>query len=199
MFCRIRGLAGLLAVAGAMLAVEPAGTPPPVAAATPPAIGAVAAGKPGVTEFDRLTATGPGHNAAADGPAAIPLNPRYRRVEVAPTKTSIYVGTVSLALPPLERRNNEYTTTYEAKVFPFFFYNETGRLWIECSDEQLRRLERRERVSFQGRAQRADGSEHRVEGTVTPADATSGKVKVRVFATMSVELIFNTTYRFTGK
>ena len=127
------------------------------------------------------------------------LSPRYRRVEVAPTKTSIYVGRVSLTLPPLERRQGGYTTTYEAKVFPFFFYNETGRLWIECSDEQLRRLERGERVSFQGRAQRADGSAHRVEGTVTPGDATSGKVKVRVFATMSVELIFNTTYRFTGK
>ena len=167
MFCRIRGLAGLLTVAGAILAAEPA--PPSVA--TP--VGAAG--------------------------TAPPLNSRYRRVEVTPTKTSIYIGTVSLSLPPLERRTNEYTTTYEAKVFPFFFYNETGRLWIECSDEQLRRLERGERVAFEGRAQRADGSEHRVEGSVTPADVMSGKVKVRVFATMSVELIFNTTYRFTGK
>ena len=131
--------------------------------------------------------------------AAPALSPRYRRVEVAPTKTSIYIGTVALTLPPLERHQNEYTTTYEATVFPFFFYNETGRLRIECSDEQLRRLERGERVAFQGRAQRANGSEHRVEGTVTPTDATSGKVKVRVFATMSVELIFNTTYHFTGQ
>jgi len=65
--------------------------------------------------------------------------------------------------------------------------------------EVLELLERGERVAFRGRAQRADGSEHRVEGTVTPADATSGKVKVRVFATASVELIFNTTYRFTGE
>ena len=160
--------------------------------ATPMPVASLAeAGKPGVTD--------PGHNAAADGPAAAPLNPRYRRVEVAPTKTSIYVGTVSLALPPLERRQGDYTATYEAKVFPFFFYNETGRLWIECSDEQLRQLGRGERVAFQGRAQRADGSEHRVEGTVTPVDVTSGKVKVRVFATASVELIFNTTYRFTGE
>jgi hypothetical protein len=134
-----------------------------------------------------------------DATTPLPLSPRYRRVEVAPTKTSIYIGTVSLTLPPLERRRDEYTTTYEATVFPFFFYNETGRLRIECSDEQLRRLERGERVAFQGRAQRADGSEHRVEGTVTPTDATGGKVKVRVFASMSVELIFNTTYRFTGK
>ena len=156
-----------------------------------PAAGLAETGKPGVTD--------PGPNAAADSPAAIPLSPRYRRVEVAPTKTSIYIGTVSLALPPLERHQDAYTTTYKATVFPFFFYNETGRLWIECSDEQLHRLERGERVAFHGRAQRADGGEHRVEGTVTPTDATSGKVKVRVFATQSIELIFNTTYRFTGK
>jgi len=128
-----------------------------------------------------------------------PLNPRYRQVEVAPSQTSIYVGIVSLALPPLERRKDEYTTTYDASVFPFFFYNETGQFWIECSDEQLRRLERGERVAFQGRVRRANGREHRVEGTVTPVDATSGKIKVRVFATKSIELIFNTTYRFTGK
>jgi hypothetical protein len=136
--------------------------------------------------------------AAAPVPAPL-LSPRYRRVEVAPTTTSIYIGSVSLTLPPLERSSGEFAAAYEAKVFPFSFYNETGRLWIECSDEQLRRLERGERVAFEGRAQRADGSEHRVEGIVTPADVTSGKVKVRVFATMSVELIFNTTYRFTGK
>jgi len=199
MFDRVRWLAGLMASAGAMLAAAPAETPRSTVATPTPTAALAEAGKPGVTKFDRLNASDPGHDMVADGPAASPLNPRYRRVEVAPTKTSIYIGTVSLALPPLERRNNEYTTTYDAKVFPFFFYNETGRLWIECSDDQLRQLERGERVSFQGRAQRADGNEHRVEGTVTPADATSGKVKVRVFATMSVELIFNTTYRFTGK
>jgi hypothetical protein len=167
MFYRIRWLTGLLAGAGAMLAVEPA--PPPTAAQMVAAV------------------------------TAPPLNPRYRRVEVAPTKTSIYIGSVSLNLPPMERRNGEFTATYEAKVFPFAFYNETGRLWIEFSDEQLHRLEQGERVSFQGHAQRADGVEHRVEGHATPADATSGKVKVRVFATKSVELIFNTTYRFTGE
>jgi hypothetical protein len=186
-------------VVGAMSAAEPVETQRSTATAPMPVASLAEAGKPGITEFDKLTASDPGHNGAADGPAAAPLNPRYRRVEVAPTKTSIYVGMVSLVLPPLERRQGEYSAPYEAKVFPFFFYNETGRLWIEFSDEQLRRLERGERVPFQGRAQRADGNEHRVAGTVTPTDVTSGKVKVRVFATRSMELIFNTTYRFTGE
>jgi hypothetical protein len=43
---------------------------------------------------------------------------------------------------------------------------------------------------------RSDGVERRVEGKATPVDATSGKIKVRVFVSKRIELIFNTTYRF---
>ena len=43
---------------------------------------------------------------------------------------------------------------------------------------------------------RDDGAERRLEGTATPTDATSGKLKVRVFVSKRIELIFNTTYRF---
>jgi hypothetical protein len=130
---------------------------------------------------------------------AEPLSPRYRQVETGPTKTSIYVGTVTIALPPFQRVGNDYVTTYTTKVFPFFFYNENGRLWIEVSDAQLRQLERGERMAFKGHARNDAGDERRVEGYATATDATSGKIKVRVFATKSIELIFNTTYRFTGK
>ncbi len=124
---------------------------------------------------------------------------RYERVEVAPAKTSIYVGTVSLAMPSLTRAKGVYETSYVAKVFPVFFYNEKGRLSIEMSDEQLRKLERGEAVEFKGRAVRDDGAERRVEGKATPADATNGKIKVRVFYSKRVELIFNTTYQFPPK
>lgn len=127
--------------------------------------------------------------------ADVPLS-RYDRVEVAPARTSIYVGTVSLTLPAFARANGIYASTYVAKVFPVFFYNEKGRLSIELSDEALRRLERGEPVEFKGRAVRDDGAERPVEGKATPADATSGKIKVRVFYSKRVELIFNTTYRF---
>lgn len=121
---------------------------------------------------------------------------RYDRVEVAPAKTSIYVGTVSLTMPAFARAHGVYASTYVARVFPVFFYNEKGRLSIELSDEALRQLERGETVEFKGRAVRDDGAERPVEGKATPADATSGKIKVRVFYSKRVELIFNTTYRF---
>ena len=119
----------------------------------------------------------------------------YARVEVAPTKTSIYVGSVSMTMPPFVRANGVYETTYVAKVFPYFFYNQNGKLSIEFSDDQVRKLERGEPTEFKGRAVAEDGEQLRVEGKATPGDASGGKLKVRVFVSKRVELNFNTTSR----
>ena len=97
------------------------------------------------------------------------------------------------------RKHAVYETTYVARVFPFFFYNEQGRLWIEISDDMLRQLERGEAIEFKGRGVRDDGVERRVEGKATPADALGGRLKVRVFYSKRIELIFNTTYRFAER
>ena len=128
---------------------------------------------------------------------AMPLS-RYDHVAIAPSKTSIYVGTVTMTTPAFSRRNGVYESSYTAKVFPYFFSNEAGTLSVEMSDDQLRQLERGQPVDFKGRGVRTDGVERRIEGRATPADATSGKLKVRVFVTKRTELIFNTTYRFGG-
>jgi hypothetical protein len=129
---------------------------------------------------------------AAEGAAASD----YANVEVAPTRTSIYLGSVSMTMPAFVRVNGGYEAAYVAKVFPFFFYNESGRLRVEISDAALRQLERGESIEFTGQAVPADGGERRVEGKATLTDATSGKIKVRVFYSKRIELIFNTTYRF---
>lgn len=123
----------------------------------------------------------------------------YARVDIAPSTTSIYIGTVSLTMPPLLRQGSTYQSSYIAKVFPYFFSNEAGRLLVELSDEQLRTLARGEPVEFKGRGVRDDGAERRVEGKATPSDARSGRLKVRVFVSAGTELIFNTTYRFSEK
>ena len=120
----------------------------------------------------------------------------YARVDVAAAKTSIYVGSVSLTMPTFVRAKGVFETTYVAKVFPYFFYNQNGKLNVEFSDEQLRKLERGEVTEFKGQAIAEDGELLRVEGKATPADANSGKLKVRVLVSKRVELIFNTTYRF---
>ena len=133
--------------------------------------------------------------AAPASTADTPLR-RFDKVEIPAAKTSIYIGTVTMTMPVLVRKNGVYETSYTAKVFPYFFYSEAGKLFIEFSDEQLRQLARGEVVEFKGRGVRTDGVERRVEGKATPADARGGKLKVRVFVSKRTELIFNTTYRF---
>lgn len=133
---------------------------------------------------------------SAAEPAAPALTSRYARVEIAPTKTSIYVGSVTLTMPVFQRHDGVYESTYAAKVFPYFFYNEIGRLLIDVPDEALARIARGESIDFHGRGIRSDGTERRVEGRATPTDAYGGKIKVRVFVSKRIQLIFNTTYRF---
>lgn len=128
--------------------------------------------------------------------AAEPPLAGFKTVEIAPTKTSIYVGTVSLTMPVLQRNNITYSATYVAKVFPFFFESENGELSIDIPNEDLIRLARGEVVNFVGRGKNSDGQERRIEGRAIPADAQSGKIKVRVFVSKKIQLIFNTTYRF---
>lgn len=119
------------------------------------------------------------------------------RVEVAPAKTSIYLGTVTLEMPPFARRGGGFESTYTARVFPYFFLNETGTLRVEVSDAQLEQLKRNETLEFSGLAVRADGTARRLSGRATPGDTRGGRLKVRVAISKRIELIFNTTYRFT--
>jgi hypothetical protein len=124
-----------------------------------------------------------------------PLN-RYDTVEIATAKTSIYIGSVTMTMPRFTRKDSVYSSTYNAKVFPYFFSSEKGRLSFTISDETLRKLEHGETVPFSGKAFNTDGEERRIEGRAVPEDATHGKIKVRVFVSKRIELIFNTTYRF---
>ena len=120
----------------------------------------------------------------------------YNKVEIAPTKTSIYIGSVSMTMPTFQRTGITYSSTYVAKVFPYFFQSEKGELSIDLPDEELRRLERGEVIQFVGRGKNTDGEARRIEGSSIPTDAQSGKIKVRVFVSNKIQLIFNTTYRF---
>lgn len=128
--------------------------------------------------------------------AANPPIGRFGKVDVAPTTTSIYVGTVSMTMPSFLRHGTMYSAAYAAKVFPFFFENEKGTLTVEITDAQLDQLARGQPIEFTGRGVRDDGVERKVTGKATPRDATSGTLKVRVFVSKHIELIFNTTYRF---
>ena len=49
---------------------------------------------------------------------------------------------------------------------------------------------------WKGHAENSDHEPRRIEGRAAPADAQHGKIKVRVFVTPQLELIFNAPYHF---
>ncbi len=134
-------------------------------------------------------------DAAPVPPApAPPADPRGVTVERA--RTSIYIGIVTLTLPPLIRDGLSFRGAYTTKVFPYFFYNEHGDLTINFSEDAFARLAAGETVPFTGNAKNTKGEPRRIEGRAVPSNAQQGKIKVRVFVTPKIELIFNTTYHF---
>jgi hypothetical protein len=128
-----------------------------------------------------------------------PLDARFNKAAVEPVKTSIYIGYVKLTAPVFTRTRTGYVSDYDASVFPFFFLGEHGHMTIDVSDRDLRRLARGETLEFKGQAENSAGEARQVEGRAVPQDATRGKLKVRVFVSKRIQLIFNTTYRFVGR
>ncbi len=126
-----------------------------------------------------------------------PILTGWDRISVAPMKTSIYVGSVTLTLGVFERQGSSLATTYAARVFPWFFWGETGRITITLSDADLARMARGETAEFSGDGVNQKNKPRKITGRAQPVDAISGKFKVRVMAD-GVELIFNSTYHFGG-
>lgn len=115
-------------------------------------------------------------------------------VQVAPMKTSIYVGRVTLTTTEFVPQDGNFTATYEARVRPWFFWSETGKITIKLPATDLTRLALGQIVEFTGEATNHRNKPRSVTGRVQPADLASGKIKVRIMAD-GIELIFNGSYR----
>jgi len=122
--------------------------------------------------------------------------PALDRVEVPAMKTSVYVGTVTLKTGAFMRTGEVFESTYEAKVFPWFFWSEHGRIAMRVPAAELARLARGERIEFKGDARNQRNKPRRVTGHAEPADAISGRIKVRIHLD-DLTLVFEGTYRFT--
>lgn len=127
-------------------------------------------------------------------PAGEPA-PAFDRVEVPAMKTSVYVGTVTLTTGAFVRTGEAFESTYEAKVFPWFFWSEHGRIAMRVPAAELARLARGERIEFTGDARNQRDKPRRVTGHAEPADATSGRIKVRIHLD-DLTLVFEGAYRF---
>jgi hypothetical protein len=135
--------------------------------------------------------------------AALPLRAddsmaRFNVVDIKPAVVSVFIATVTMTMPPFVRKNTVYSSTYTAKVFPYFFYNEKGRIWIVVPEDLLQRAAKGQPVDFVGHALSDAGEERRVEGHAVPTGPWGGKIRVRVFVTKRISLNYDTTYVLKG-
>lgn len=114
-------------------------------------------------------------------------------MEVETMKTSIYVGSVKLLTTPFVRENDSYRATYRAKIFPWAFWNEHGKILITLTDEDRAKLNRGERCEFKGEAFNHKNKRRHITGYADPATDDAGKIKVRI-GVDDAELIFNGPY-----
>jgi hypothetical protein len=139
-----------------------------------------------------------GAAGAAAAAAVAPAPEPSVTAEIAPASTSIYIGTVKLTVSPMTRQGNAYCSTYTAKVFPYFFYSETGQFRMEVSDADLFRLASGQAIDVVGDALRSDGVDRPVRAHAVPSSLADGQVKVRVVISPRLTLIFHTTYHLSG-
>lgn len=121
------------------------------------------------------------------------------RVSVPAMRTSIYVGTVTLDTTDFVREGTTLSASYEARVWPWFFWNETGQITIVLADGDLARLAAGQTIEFTGDARNHKNKPRRVTGRAQPAGpgGGEGRIKVRI-GVDDTELIFNGDYRFEG-
>lgn len=127
--------------------------------------------------------------AAPTGPAV-----EWRTVAIEAMNTSIYIGRVTLTTSEFTRTGEQFTATYEARVWPWAFWNETGRITINLPSADIARLQRGERVEFTGEATNHRNKPRHVTGRADRTGEGTGKIKVRI-GVDDTELIFNGTYR----
>jgi hypothetical protein len=127
---------------------------------------------------------------AADDPLS-----RLGAVDILPGKASIFIGNVTLTMPPFTRKDGVLCSTYSADVFPYFFFDDKGTIAINVPDEMLRRVFKGEAVDFTGRGTSDYGENRRIVGHAEPTDRTHGRIRVRIYVSKRISLDFNTLYQ----
>jgi hypothetical protein len=134
--------------------------------------------------------------------AVLPLLParaaddldRYKVIFVAPARTSIYIGRLTVTPGPFVRAGSTYKASLGVDLSPYF-YHDDARVWIDVSAAKLLALQAGKPIEFSGRVVRKNGQFRRVSGRAVPVNPSSGTLDIRVFLTSQVTISFSTTYR----
>ena len=114
---------------------------------------------------------------------------------IAPSSSKLAGGVAKLLVGTLSRDALEYVGDYRIKVFPYFFKNESGRLFIKVSEPALRRMVGGHVTSFSGHAKtNGTGLTRKIIAQARPSADGIGALTFTVF-TENGPLVFNTSYR----
>lgn len=117
------------------------------------------------------------------------------KLYIAPSSSKLAGGTAKLDAGPLSRKGAAYVGGYEIKVVPYFFKNETGRLFIQVPEAAFGHMVDGLPTSFTGRATTTrTGQTRKVTAHAMPAANDHGDLTFTV-ATDNGPLVFNTSYR----
>ena len=120
--------------------------------------------------------------------------PTLRRMHIDPSSTSVAVGKARLSVDSLARGGGGFNGSYQLEVSPFPVGNESGKLSVNLSDEELRRLAGGQPVEFTGAADSTGGNHSELRIVATPK-GTSGGGALRIhIASKKGKLVFNTSY-----
>ena len=118
-----------------------------------------------------------------------------REMFVAPSSASVDLGRAALTVSPLAQKGKYYVGTYQIKVTPYAFKNETGTLVLGNGENLFGKLAAGTSLPFSGKATSGkDGQVKVVNGTATPAGNDHGAVNFTV-VTENGPLTFKTSYR----
>lgn len=115
------------------------------------------------------------------------------RMIVEPSSTKVSMAKANLIVSPLDHQEKAYLGSYELKVTPFTFKSETGKLFLNATDEVVRQMANGESVKFTGKATNAKGNVKVVTGKTTAAANDRGAVSFSV-ETDNGPMVFNTSY-----
>ncbi|MEP6600906.1 MAG: hypothetical protein ABJB49_03755 [Nitrospirota bacterium] len=120
---------------------------------------------------------------------------RSATLYIAPSSSKLAGGTAKLVVGSLSRSGLAFVGDYRIKVLPYFFKNESGRLFIEVPDAALRQMIGGAVTGFKGRATtNRSGLTRKITAKAKPSAKDRGALTFTV-ATVNGPLVFNTSYR----
>jgi hypothetical protein len=125
-----------------------------------------------------------------------PVAPAATKLVIQPSSSSLKGGKAHLTTTPLNRKAEAFVGSYQIKVVPYFFKNETGSIHVKVPQEALRQLRKGTAMNFGGEAVTTGTGERRpLEVHAEATEDDRGRLVISIHTENGV-LRFDSAYRF---